>query len=288
MDEFNIQDLIDRAFAALHGGDYVRAVGIADQLAAEAPGRAVVHAIRAHALLGSDSPEESFQEARQAVDLDPNDGHARRLLAMTAWRTGRISLAQESFERAIELSDHRPALLSDYAWFMASERGPKPAEEAARTAIEADAGSSTAWAALGLAQHRLHRHHDAETSLRRALALDPKDLYAQSAMLTFLQSHSKDAKAEALADLLAEHAGTEELVAAVHDEAKQRQIARMLVERKVDLGGLDMEPRRYRWIWLLAAAAFLCLIFGILGLRYLYIIAAVAFLLLFAMRRAMD
>ena len=118
-----------------------------------------------------------------------------------------------------------------------TERGPKPAEQAAQEAVEADAESSTAWAALGLAQFRLHRREEAEASLRRALQLNPNDIYAQSAMVALLQDRHDDGKAEALAGLLGEHAGTEDLVAAVRDNAKQRRIARMLVERKVDLDG---------------------------------------------------
>ncbi|MCE5269291.1 MAG: tetratricopeptide repeat protein [Planctomycetaceae bacterium] len=260
MDELQLRELIDQAFAALSAEDYVRGVAIADQLAASAPDRAVIRAIRAQALLGANAPDESFQEARRAVGLDPTDSYAQRLLAMTAWRTGRLNLAQESYQTAIRLSDRRPALLNDYAWFMAMERGPKPAEQAARAAIAADADSSTAWAALGMAQLRQHRRVEAEASLRRALQLNPNDLYAQSAMVTLLQHEHDDAKAEALAGLIEEHAGTEELVAAVREESKRRRIAAMLVERNVDLNQLIDERRSYRWIWLLAAGALVAML----------------------------
>ena len=162
---------------------------------------------------------------------------------MAAWRAERLAMAQEAFERAIELFGKRPALLSDYAWFMATERGPKLGKEAAEAAIEADADSSTAWAALGLAQFRLHRRAEAEASLRRALELNPNDIYAQSAMVTLLQDRHEDSKAEALAGLLEEHAGAEDLVAAVRDEAKRRRIGRMLVERKVDVDAPPRQPR---------------------------------------------
>ncbi len=255
MDEMEVRDLIDQAVAALNGGDYVRAVGIGDQLASVAPDRAVVSAIRAQALLGADAPDESFDEARRAVELAPRDHHAHQLLAMAAWRTERLRVAQEAFQRAIVLSDRRPALLSEYAWFMAAERGPKLGEQAAREAIEADSDSSTAWAALGLAQFRLHRRNDAENSLQQALRLNPNDIYAQSAMITLLQDQHEDGKAEALAGLLEEHAGTEELVAAVHREAKLRRVERMLVERKVDPDEVSTEPRTFRWMWLLVAVA---------------------------------
>ena len=57
MEEPDIHDLIERAFAAIAAEDYVRALAIGDQLVAELPERAVARAIRAHALLGSDAPE---------------------------------------------------------------------------------------------------------------------------------------------------------------------------------------------------------------------------------------
>ncbi len=288
MDEPEFHDLIDRAFAALGAEDYVRAVAMGDQLAAAAPDRAVVRAIRAQALLGANAPEESFLEARRAVDLDHHDSYAQQLLAMTAWRTGRLALAQESFQTAIRLSGRRPALLSEYAWFMATERGPRPAEQAAQAALEAEAESSTAWAALGLAQFRLHRRGQAEASLRRALQLNPNDLYAQSAMVTLLQDQCHDAKAEALAGLIEEHAGTEDLVAAVRDEAKRRRIAKMLVERNVDLDGLIDEPRSYRWIWLLAGGGLIALLVYPMSPWLSAAVLVITLFLLVTMRRWLE
>ena len=259
--------------------DYVRALAIGDQLVAALPDRAVVRAIRAQALLGSDAPEESYGEARRAVDLAPEDEHAHRLLAMAAWRAERLAIAQEAFQRAIELFGDRPALLSDYAWFMATERGPKLGKEAAEAAVEADAGSSTAWAALGLAQFRLHRRAEAEVSLRRALELNPNDIYAQSAMVTLLQGRHEDGKAEALAGLLEEHAGAEDLVAAVHQEAKRRRIGRMLVERKVDIDAPPRQPRGTLWVWGLSVATVIAVLFSFFGPMYLPIVLVVAIVL---------
>jgi len=288
MDETEIHNLIDRALAALGTGDYVRALAFGDQLVAARPEHAVAHAIRAQALLGADSPEESFQEARRAVDLAPVDSHAHRLLALAAWRTERLTLAQESFVQAVELSGRQPILLSEYAWFMANQRGPKLAEQAAKEAIEADADSSTAWAALGQAQFRLHRRAEAEASLRRALQLDPNDIYAQSAMVALLQDRRDDAKAEALVGLLEEHAGTEDLIASVRDDAKQRQIARMLLERKVDLEGLDRQPRRYGWIWLLGGGTLFAIASAFLDPRAPVVVVLITLFLLVLLRKWLD
>jgi Tfp pilus assembly protein PilF len=288
MEEWEVHDLIESAFSALSAEDYVRALAIGDQLVAELPDRAVVRAIRAQALLGSDAAEESYAEARRAIDLDPEDEHAHRLLAMAAWRAERLAIAQEAFQRAIERFGKHGALLSDYAWFMATERGPKLGKEAAEAAIEADADSSTAWAALGLAQFRLHRFTEAETSLRRALELNPNDIYAQSAMVTLLQDRRQDSKAEALAGLLEEHVGAEDLVAAVRDEAKRRRIGRMLVERKVDIDAPPPQPRSGAWVWVLAVATLIGLLFSLSGPMYLPIILGVAVVLVLVLYKLLD
>ena len=288
MDESEIHDLIDQAFTALNGGDYVRALALGDQIVAARPRRAVAHAIRAQALLRADSPGESLKEARRAADLAPDDEHAHRLLAMAAWRSERLALAQESYERAIKLSGRRPEILSDYAWFMVNQRGPKLAEAAAREAVEADAQSSTAWAALGLAQFRLRCRTEAEESLRRALTLNPNDIYAQSAMIAVLQDRRDDRGAEALAHLLQEHAGTEEFVASIRDEARERRIARMLMERKIDLDEVVSEPKSYGWVWLLGGGTLLAMISFFLDPWAPAVVVAVTLLLLVVLRGWLD
>jgi Tfp pilus assembly protein PilF len=231
MDEREIQRLAEEALEALRSGDHVRAVGITDGLVAVAPNDATVRALRAEALWKSDAAEEALAEARQAVDLDPQNHRNHTLLGVTAWQAGRLTLAQQSLERAIELSGRKPGVLADYAWFMASERGPRLAEQAAREAVRANRESSTAWAALGLAQFRLHRRREAEASLKRALKLDPNDPFAQSVMVTLLHDQRKDKSAVALAHLLADTPGTEPLVEAVRDEAKRRRIEGEVVQR---------------------------------------------------------
>ena len=289
MEESEIHDLIESAFAALGDGDYVRALAIGDQLAAELPDRAVVRAIRAQALLGADC-------ARGIVRRGPPRGRSGPGRRARPSASGDVGLAHRAARRwprsrssgRSRFPARRPALLSEYAWFMATERGPKLAKEAAEAAVEADANSSTAWAALGLAQYRLHRRAEAEASLRRALELNPNDIYAQSAMVTLLQDRRQDSKAEALVGLLEEHAGTEELVAAVRDEAKRRQIGRMLVERKVDVDAPPREPRSYFWIWVLAAATLVGLLFSFFGPMYLPVVLLFAVILLFVLHQLID
>ncbi len=253
MDQREIDNLTERALAALCDGHDVRAVAIADQLLGAVPDDPQGHAIRAQALLSSDNVDDALAGARRAVELNGENQYARRVLGLAAWRSEKLTLAQESFERAIELSGGESSPLAEYAWFMANERGPRLAEEASRRALEADEDSSTAWAALGVTQYRLHRRDEAEQSLNRALELDPQDLYARSAMATLLQDRRKDDQAEALADMLTTTPGTEEFVESIHQEAKKRKLAKMLVERNaMPEPHSDESPRRIA-AWMLGA-----------------------------------
>ena len=287
MDELEIRDLIDEAVAALNAGDYVRAVGLGDQLASIAPDRAVVRAIRARRCSAP-----TLRPNRSRKPAGPSNLPPTTIMPTNCWRWPPGAPGdwgwQESFQKAVVLSERRPAMIGEYAWFMATERGPKLAEQAAREAVEADADSSTAWAALGLAQFRLHRRGDAEESLDRALRLNPNDIYAQSAMVALLQDRHQHGKAEALADLLKEHAGAEDLVSAVRREAKLVRVERMLVERKVDTEQAPSEPRTFRWLWLMIVVAIVAPLLYLIDPWLSYATLALAAVLYVVLWRWMD
>jgi len=261
MDERRIQHLTEEARDALESGNYVRAVATTEQLATVVPNDPAVCAIRAEALLRTDAGEDAVDAGRRAVELAPHDRHLHTVLGLAAWRTERLTLAQESFERAVELSGEDPRLVADFAFFMAAARGPRLAEAAANQAVCTDHQCAAAWAALGLAQFRLHRRRAAEASLKRALELDANDPYAQAAMLVLLCDRREYAQAAALAELLKDSRGTEEFIAVrlfllscgfpdiavteefvetIENEARKRQVGRELIER-----GALREPTYY-------------------------------------------
>jgi Tfp pilus assembly protein PilF len=253
MDHREIRDLIDETRDALESGDHPKALELSARLAGEYPADIEVRLLRAKVLLHADAADEALREARQVAKMAPASDEAQTLLGLAAWRNGRLTLAQDSLQQAIRLSGRRPGLLADYAWFMAQERGPKLAEEAAREAIAVNENSSTAWAALGRTQFRLHRFPEAEASLRRALQRDPNDPYAQRAMMDLLHQRRQDGKAVALASLLEDTPGTEQLVKTVRSEAKSRLIAYKLLERRA-IPEANFDNPRQRWNWLFVAA----------------------------------
>ena len=253
VEERRIEVLTDEALEALERGDHVRAIAITDQLVCEAPKDSLIHLLRARALLVGGDPEEALEAARTAAEHAPSSSKAHSLLGVAAWRLERLTLAQQAFENAVRNSPEQTGPLIDFAWFMASERGPRLAEDAALEAVAAAEDSSTAWAALGLTQFRLHRRDDAERSLQRALELDPNDPYAQYAMTRLLQDRRDDAQAVHLASILQDTPGTQAIVEEIQKEAKQRQVARKLVERGA-FPTIERHDRGYRpWFWLLAA-----------------------------------
>lgn len=108
---------------------------------------------------------------------------------------------------------------------------------------------SSAWATLGLAQFALHRLQDSEASLRQALNADPSNPFALATMAVLLHERRQDDKAVAVTRLLEGTPGTGELIDEIRQEARQRQVARELVERNAYL-----EPQRTPgfslWVWL--------------------------------------
>ena len=248
--------MIEEALSALRSEEYARAVAIADQLAVDQPENPLVRAIRAEGLLHSDDPAAALAEAQKAMELDPQSAHCQALLGYAAWRSERLTTAQAAFEAAVQLSDEDAFFQAEYAWFLANRRAPKTAETAAQKAIGANESSSTAWAALGLAQFRMHRRTDAEISLRRALELNPNDIYAQSAMVALLEEQGKCAEAQALAGLVSEHAGAEDLADSLREEAKRRKLAAMLLERKIEIDAPLAVDSRLFWIAVIAAGVF--------------------------------
>lgn len=261
MDHFQRQDEFDKATAALREGEFARALAALDQLVAVDPDHAPYRCVRAHALLLQGNPDDAIREAQRGITLSPQSAAAHQVLAWSAWQSNNLGLAQSAFSKLIELNDRSPQSLAEYAEFMACERGPKLGEDAAREALAADLGSATAWAALGISQHRMHRHAEAEESLRRALALDSDNPRAQWAMVQLLKDKGEYNQADALASFLKDNPGGEEFAETIHREALRRRAVTRLFERDGVAEAATARQRRLnRAGWglalLLGAAAF--------------------------------
>ncbi|MGE0607659.1 MAG: tetratricopeptide repeat protein [Pirellulales bacterium] len=231
MDHVQRQDEFDRACAELREGEFATALARLDQLVAEDGDNAPYRYVRAHAMLLQGNVDDALREAQRGVKLSPNSAAAQQVLAWCAWQSNNLGLAQAALENLVELHARSPESLADYAEFMACERGPKLGEEAARQALAADNKSATAWAALGISQHRQHRPAEAEASLMRALALDSDNPRAQWAMVRLLQEKGEHSQADALASFLKDSPGGEEFAERIHREAVRRRTVAKLFDR---------------------------------------------------------
>jgi Tfp pilus assembly protein PilF len=202
MDTNRVEEMTERAAQSLAAGEPLRALALADQLVSINPEDPTARVIRSHALMATHSVDEAFREAQVAVLFDAESEDAQMAFALAAWRSRKISLAQQAFERALSLCRHRTPFEAQYAWFQASELDARGAEKLAERVVGSSPRSATAWASLGLAQFRLNRPDDAALSLKRAMEIDPKSPEAQSAMIRLLKRRGQTRQADALREVL--------------------------------------------------------------------------------------
>jgi tetratricopeptide (TPR) repeat protein len=206
------------------------------------------------------------------------------VFAMAAEAENRLSWAQEAWEEAVRLSRSAPAVLREFARFMVDHRGPKPALEAARRAVEADRNNSQAWSLLAAAQLRMHQFQEAEESLKRSLALDPNNVQAQALMAQYCLLRGKQNEALAISKLLQDHEQARPIVQWIRDETKKRNLERILVERALDLESRRPDPGSWRWFsltwWALAytGALAVALVLDVAGVGNWLFLLVLAFL----------
>jgi len=266
VDELQYAELIERALSAMTEGDTVRALALADQAAAHRPDDATVRNLRAQALLNMGSGAQAFEEAQQVVEIEPDQPEGYLVLGMAAWEEGRLEFAQRTLEHAVRLSGGDTEMLARFAWFMACERGPRPAEQAAEDALRADPHSSISLAALALAQLRQNQFSLAEQTLGRAEEMEADDVHLQAVRIALLEKQGRNAEAERLAERMAGQPGTEELVDSVRDEARRRRVSRTLLERRAVQQALlrRVEPRR-GWPTVLGFFVLALVVLGVTG-----------------------
>lgn len=284
MDPVEREGHVRNVLLALDQKEYLRALSQADQWVTEAPQDPLAYGLRALTLLQLQRPRDALEDARRARQLAPDDPHILSVFAQAAEAENRLSWAQEAWEKAVRLSHNAPPILRDFARFMVHHRGPKPALEIARQAVEADKRSSEAWGLLAAAQIRMHQFQEAEQSLKRALALDPNNVEAQALMAQYLLFKGKQDQALALSELLQDYEQARPVAQRIQQEAKKRNLERILVERALDLSAHRPEPTSLRWFslmwWILAysGALAIALILDVSGISNWFFLLVLVFL----------
>jgi tetratricopeptide (TPR) repeat protein len=255
-DSDNVTSLADAARSALERGDFSRGVELTGRLVDACPAHAVYHCWRSHAMLMTGDVRGALTHARQAVELAPQTYQAHLAVGCAAYQMGRTPEAQKAFENAVELSGRSAKLLAEHANFLASARAPGLAEQAAVRAIEADASSADAWAALGLAQFRQRRLAEAESSLTRAIEIDPDNLRGQTYMARLLRATGRQKEAAALAKTLGEDLYRDEFAESIpiaDPDDRQADAPRPAAGPDADAGSADPSVAgaagrgRFRW-----------------------------------------
>lgn len=139
--------------------------------------RAQIHMELAALYFGRGENDNALDEIKQTLVADPNRVAAHNLRGLIYAALGRNQLAEESFQRALQLNANDPDTLHNYGWFLCQQRRYEQAD-----AQFAQALAQTSYRqpqrtllAQGVCQARNHRWDLAEHSLSHAYELAPAD-----------------------------------------------------------------------------------------------------------------
>jgi len=119
----------------------------------------------------------------RAVALDDHDAEALAFLGYTEAQLGRAGL--EWLQAALAMRPEWPLGHYLLARYHLNRSAYQPASAALETALRLDPGNVVAWLDAGRAYVGLGRYTEAETALRQAVALAPKQLTCHLALVDF-------------------------------------------------------------------------------------------------------
>jgi tetratricopeptide (TPR) repeat protein len=116
------------------------------------------------------------------VTRRPTNPWGHYMLGLSAWKSGQLPRARESFERAIELDPSHVKSLLNLSRVLLELKEPREASERVLAALELDSTSAEAHRLMGRAQTALGESEEALESYRAALILDAHDVWAMNNM----------------------------------------------------------------------------------------------------------
>lgn len=150
------------------------------------PRYADAHYNLGNALSARGQLNEAIASYREAVRLRPDDIDAWINLGHTLTTAGFIEQAVAACRQALHMDPNRADAYNNLAVALAAENRLADAEEMYRSATRLNARYVRAWRNLGLLQLDQGRVDEAVADLHRAVALDPGDAEAHSALLFVL------------------------------------------------------------------------------------------------------
>jgi type IV pilus assembly protein PilF len=141
----------------------------------DAERRARVRLELASAYFGRGQMATALDEVKQALAAKPDLTEAYNLRALIYANMGETRLAEDNFQRALQLSPRDADTLHNHGWFLCQERRFDDATRQFHAAIANPQylGIARTTFALGVCQARAGRWEEAERSLSRAYELDP-------------------------------------------------------------------------------------------------------------------
>ena len=145
------------------------------------------------ALYGQGRYEEALDAARVAVERRPNSFKAHVILGKTLFALGRFDEAETHLRRAIALNSKIYVTRLNLSSVLYNQGRYEEALDVARVAVERRP-SIEAHVILGTTLNTLGRFKEAETHLRRAIALGPQTLDASHQLTELLFRMGEDAQ----------------------------------------------------------------------------------------------
>ena len=140
----------------------------------------------------------ALDEIKQAVAADPTFGPAYVLRGLVYMRLNDNRLAEESFQRALQLNPRDPDALHNYGWFQCRQgRHQQAIDLFARALANPTYGGQAKTLKLkGVCQINMGQLPEAEGTLARAYELDPADPVTAYNLANLIYRRGDDVKAQ--------------------------------------------------------------------------------------------
>ncbi|MFP5468072.1 MAG: type IV pilus biogenesis/stability protein PilW [Gammaproteobacteria bacterium] len=140
----------------------------------------------------------ALDEIKQAVAADPTFGPAYVLRGLVYMRLNDNRLAEDSFQRALQLNSRDPDALHNYGWFQCLQGRHQQAIDLFTRALANPTygGQAKTLKLKGVCQIGMGQLPEAEGALARAYELDPADPVTAYNLANLIHKRGDDAKAQ--------------------------------------------------------------------------------------------
>lgn len=140
----------------------------------------------------------ALDEIKQSIAADPTYAKAYVLRGLVFMQMNENRLAEESFQRAIQLNPRDPDALHNYGWFVCQQGKHAQAIDLFTRALVSPVygGQAKTLRAKGVCQIRMGQLAEAEGSLARSYELDAADPFTAYNLATLLFRRGEDTRAQ--------------------------------------------------------------------------------------------